>query len=128
MTFLVLFIVATNQFHTWAHADAPPRAASWLQRLGLILSPAHHDIHHARPHDRHYCITVGWMNPLLNRVRFFRAAEALVAVYRPHWLHMEERELMRAAALRGAAGASADEGDDAIDPGPPGASPLPKAS
>jgi ubiquitin-conjugating enzyme E2 variant len=128
MAFLSLFIVATNQFHKWAHSDTPPRAAVWLQRWGLILSPGHHDVHHARPHDRHYCITVGWMNPLLNRIRFFRGAEAVVAMYRPHWLHMEDRLIAHAAALGEGVGEGAEDDDGSIDPGPAGASPLPKAS
>jgi hypothetical protein len=33
------------------------------------------------------------MNPLLNRIQFFRGAEALVAAVRPEWLSLEEREL-----------------------------------
>jgi ubiquitin-conjugating enzyme E2 variant len=93
MGFLALFIVATNQFHKWAHSDTPPRFAVLLQRWGLILSPEHHNIHHAPPHDRHYCITVGWMNPILNRIQFFRGVEAIVAAVRPDWLYLEEREL-----------------------------------
>jgi ubiquitin-conjugating enzyme E2 variant len=107
MAFLSLFIVATNQFHKWAHSDTPPRYALVLQRWGLILSPAHHNLHHALPHDRHYCITVGWMNPLLNRIQFFRAVEALVAVYRPHWLHIEERGLLAADRMTGKGAAMA---------------------
>ncbi len=102
MGFLALFIVATNQFHKWAHSDQPPRVAVLLQRWGLILSPEHHNIHHAQPHDRHYCITVGWMNPLLNRIQFFRGAEALVAAFRPEWLYLDERELFVADAARAA--------------------------
>ena len=101
MAFLALFIVATNQFHKWAHADAPPAFAIPLQRWGLILSPRHHDIHHAAPHDKHYCITVGWMNPVLNGIRFFRAAEWVVARVRPTWLHIEGRT--RVAAQMAAA-------------------------
>jgi hypothetical protein len=96
MGFLCLFIVATNQFHKWAHSDTPPRFARALQRWGLILSPAHHNVHHALPHDRHYCITVGWMNPLLNRIGFFRAAEAAIGAFRPKWLHLDERRLAMA--------------------------------
>jgi ubiquitin-conjugating enzyme E2 variant len=109
MGFLALFIVATNQFHKWAHTDHPPRVAVLLQRWGLILSPEHHNIHHALPHDRHYCITVGWMNPLLNRIQFFRGAEAVVAAVRPDWLYLEERELYianAASAAEAAAGPS----------------------
>lgn len=97
VAFVSLFMVATNQFHKWAHADNPPRLARLLQRWGLILSPAHHEVHHALPHDKHYCITVGWMNPILNAIRFFRAAEWLVAHTRPTWLHIEERKAFIAA-------------------------------
>ena len=50
------------------------------------------------PHDTHYCITVGWMNPILNKLRFFRAMEWVVAQFRPHWLFIEERT-RHAAAL-----------------------------
>jgi hypothetical protein len=31
------------------------------------------------------------MNPLLTRVKFFRACEALVGRFRPSLLHLEER-------------------------------------
>jgi hypothetical protein len=91
VAFLSLFVVATNQFHKWAHADNPPWIARPLQRWGLILSPRHHEIHHAAPHDKHYCITVGWMNPVLNGFRFFRVMEWAIARVRPTWLHIEER-------------------------------------
>ena len=67
--------VATNQFHKWAHAAAPPRVALWLQGARLILHPRHHDRHHSAPFDGHYCIANGWLNPLLERVGFFRALE-----------------------------------------------------
>jgi len=105
VAFTGLFVVATNQFHKWAHDDSPPWIARPLQRWGLILSPQHHDIHHAAPHDKHYCITVGWMNPILNGVRFFRAAEWLIARFRPAWLHIDERT--RFAAARAAEAAHA---------------------
>ena len=95
---LALFVVMTNQFHKWAHSDTPPRAARVLQRWSLIQTPRHHDKHHAVPHDRHYCITVGWMNPVLNKLHFFRGMEWVVAQFRPHWLYIEERT-RHAAAL-----------------------------
>jgi ubiquitin-conjugating enzyme E2 variant len=86
------FVFCTNQFHKWAHAEAPPRVVVWLQRAGIILSPQHHAIHHAAPHDKYYCITVGWMNPLLTRIKFFRACEAVLARISPKMLHLEERQ------------------------------------
>ena len=75
---LCLAIFLTNQFHKWAHADAPPTFAAWLQRRGVILSKEHHDIHHASPYDTYYCITVGVWNPLLDRTRFFERTERML--------------------------------------------------
>lgn len=76
---LGLFVVATNQFHCWAHVKTPPRFAGVLQRAGLILSPNHHAAHHRGLHDRAYCVTSGWLNPLLDRIQFFRKLDLLIA-------------------------------------------------
>jgi len=65
----------TNQIHKWAHMPEPPAFARVLQRCGLILSPEHHRKHHAPPHDTHYCISSGWLNPLLRRLRVFESME-----------------------------------------------------
>ena len=62
-----------------------------LQRAGLILSPEHHAIHHAAPQDKYYCITVGWMNPVLEKVRFFRILEAIVGRLAPGALRPDLR-------------------------------------
>ncbi len=70
--------VATNVFHRWAHAASPPRGARRLQRLGLILTPQRHALHHRGDHDRAYCVTSGWLNPLLDRLGFFARLERVV--------------------------------------------------
>lgn len=70
-----LATVLTNQFHKWAHQEQPSRMVRWLQRTRLVLAPAHHQIHHTKPFNMHYCITNGWLNPLLNRIGFFRGME-----------------------------------------------------
>jgi ubiquitin-conjugating enzyme E2 variant len=81
-----LFVFCTNQFHKWAHMKQPARWIRILQRAGLILSPEHHAIHHAAPRDKYYCITVGWMNPLLEKIRFFRLCEAAISRIHPRAL------------------------------------------
>lgn len=68
----------TNQFHKWAHAPSVGPIAGYLQRCHLILNPRHHDIHHRHPFNQHYCITTGWMNPVLQAVGFFRALEWMI--------------------------------------------------
>lgn len=59
---------SANQMHKWAHAAKAPRSVRLLQRTGLVLSPEGHARHHRAPHDQAYCISTGWMNPLLDRM------------------------------------------------------------
>jgi hypothetical protein len=63
----MFFGVFTNQIHRWAHDDHQSAFVRLLQRTRLTLSPEHHDRHHRLPHDLHFCITNGWLNPLLDR-------------------------------------------------------------
>ena len=79
LLFLALGILATNQIHAWAHAPDTPPLIRWLQRRRLVLAPLVHELHHRAGHDGSYCVTMGWLNPLLDKVRFFRACERLVA-------------------------------------------------
>lgn len=73
--------VATNQFHKWAHHDAPPRIVRALQRSRIILSPEHHRTHHTAPFETSYAITNGWLNPFLNRTYFFRRLEGVLHAF-----------------------------------------------
>ena len=70
-------IMATNQFHRWAHQPNPPFVARVLQRCGLALSSAHHARHHAPPHRSAYCVTNGWTNGLADHFLVFAYFERL---------------------------------------------------
>ncbi len=74
-----LAIFATNQLHAWAHEPTPPGFVRRLQRARLVLSPEAHALHHESGFDRSYCVTTGWLNPLLDRTRAFAALERAVA-------------------------------------------------
>jgi plasmanylethanolamine desaturase len=74
-----MFGMWTSQFHLWAHTKRPPLAVRVLQRCRLILSPRHHRRHHKSPFQANYCITTGWCDPLLTRIRFFPAMEWVVS-------------------------------------------------
>jgi ubiquitin-conjugating enzyme E2 variant len=81
ISFLVALCVGvflTNQFHKWAHDENAGPAVKWLQVRRIILSPAHHDVHHASPYDRNYCITTGWLNRPLAAIGFFRRLERVI--------------------------------------------------
>jgi len=70
--------VGTNIFHKWAHQEKPAAGVRWLQRMRFVLEPNHHQVHHTEPFQMHYCITNGWLNPLLNKIGFFRKLEAIL--------------------------------------------------
>jgi plasmanylethanolamine desaturase len=78
---MLLCVFLTNQFHRWAHEDEPPLFVTKLQAWNLVLPRDHHDVHHVAPHDKYYCITVGWLNPILYHLRFFEAIRRVV-----YWL------------------------------------------
>jgi Lipid desaturase domain len=80
---MMVWVFMTNQFHKWAHAANPPAVVRLLQAWNLVLPPGHHDVHHRAPHDKYYCITVGWLNPILYHLRFFEAVRVVVAWFVP---------------------------------------------
>lgn len=75
---LTLWTFATNQIHKWAHCDEVHWTVRALQRAWIILPTSEHDIHHAAPFAKYYCITSGWLNYGLNRVGFYRRSERLI--------------------------------------------------
>ncbi|TGK01418.1 kua-ubiquitin conjugating enzyme hybrid localization domain protein [Leptospira langatensis] len=73
-TFWILVLIGiffTNQIHKWAHQEKPSKLVHYLQKKRWILSPDHHQIHHTTPYDTYFCITTGWCNPFLHKIRFF---------------------------------------------------------
>lgn len=78
-------VLMTSIAHGWAHSDDCGRIIRFMQRKRIVVSPEHHAKHHIAPHLDHYCITTGWLNPLLDRIRFFRGFEWFIALfgYRP---------------------------------------------
>lgn len=81
LSIVAITTVATNQFHKWAHKEDPSPMTRWLQRTRLVLNPSHHQQHHTPPFNLHYCITNGWLNPLLNRIQFFRRMEKFLKLF-----------------------------------------------
>ena len=90
--------VATNQFHKWAHQESPSALARWLQRRRLVLEPQHHKRHHTQPFDINYCITNGWLNPVLNKLKFFRRLEAALGFFGIETARAKDMKESRTAA------------------------------
>lgn len=65
-------------FDKWAHAPVVPRVACWLQRTRCILPPQAYARHHRAGGKGAYCVTFGWLNPLLDRVALFPTLERVI--------------------------------------------------
>ena len=65
------------QTHKHAHLGQRPAPISWMQKSRLILNPESHHAHHA-DNSQSFCVFTGWLNPVLDRVRFWRGLERLV--------------------------------------------------
>ena len=78
--FFVLLGVNANQIHKWNHMPRSriPNAVRLLQALGLLQSAKHHARHHQGAKDTHYCVITPFLNPLLDRSRFWHRLEQLV--------------------------------------------------
>jgi plasmanylethanolamine desaturase len=80
---LICFVVAGIMFFgTYAHRNGH-RRSKWaltrrLQAWHLLLSPAHHRIHHSDNHDIRYCVVNGWANHVCDAIGFWRGLEWLV--------------------------------------------------
>ncbi len=68
----------TTQIHKWAHMIKPPAAVAFLQDYRIILSRKNHQVHHHTPFDRYYCITTGWLNPVLGAIGFWKRVENVI--------------------------------------------------
>lgn len=78
---VALYLGFGNLVHRWSHEpkNKLPRAIRFMQWAGLFISNQHHAEHHftkGRPvsrenSTRRYCVMSNWLNPILDRVRFF---------------------------------------------------------
>ena len=79
---LVIAAGLANEIHAAAHSTPGEngRLVTTLQRLGVIQSHAHHAAHHRGLKNVNYCTVTNWLNPILERMRFWRRVEAVIRV------------------------------------------------
>jgi hypothetical protein len=75
----VLVGACSQQIHRFSHT-APtqlPRIVKFLQAIYVIQNSRHHWIHHGGGRNEHYCVITPFLNPVLDRLRFWRALERI---------------------------------------------------
>lgn len=79
---LTLAAGLANEIHAAAHSSPAEngRLITRLQKLGVIQSHAHHAAHHRGLKNINYCTVTNWLNPVLERARFWRRLEAVIRV------------------------------------------------
>ncbi|MEL7130412.1 MAG: fatty acid desaturase CarF family protein [Pseudomonadota bacterium] len=77
---MVIFGMFANEIHAAAHKSPKEngRLITYLQKTGIIQSHAHHAAHHRQGKDTHFCVMTNYMNPVLERIQFFRILEWIV--------------------------------------------------
>lgn len=78
-----------NLIHRFGHTPARklPRWVRGMQKIGLFISPEHHDLHHRHDGklvtkcDAHhaYCPMTDWVNPIVDRLHVWEALEWTLA-------------------------------------------------
>lgn len=66
-----------NQIHKWAHRSRRENGPwiNLLHDLRILQGPKHHAIHHTDPKSTHYCVITEFLNPVLERIRFWTRLE-----------------------------------------------------
>jgi len=72
---VLFWTVVSNQIHKWAHMLKPHPFVGVLQSWRVVLNRKEHQVHHHTPFDRYYCITTGWLNPVLASFGFWKRLE-----------------------------------------------------
>lgn len=72
--------VNANQIHKWSHRTRAENGwlISKLQDWRILQTPRHHGLHHTDPKNTYYCPVTNYVNPVLERIRFWDHAEAVV--------------------------------------------------
>lgn len=74
--FLVAIIASLgNEVHLWSHRRSNSSIIKFLQDCAVIQIPAQHAKHHKPPYDKYYCTITNVVNPILERIYFWRVLE-----------------------------------------------------
>jgi hypothetical protein len=82
-SFTLLYASIANECHAISHrTDAENgKLICWLQKIGLIQSKRMHGLHHSAPYDCNYCVQTNYLNPILNKIKFWESLEKSISLF-----------------------------------------------
>lgn len=80
--FFLTYAFLTNEIHSWAHRTEKEngKIITLIQKTGLLQSRRHHGFHHSKPYTSNYCILTNYLNPFLEKMKFWRILEYILAM------------------------------------------------
>ena len=80
-TGLTLFFASFgNEVHRWNHMSKTGPIVSLLKETGMVQMQKQHSLHHKPPYAQYYCPLSSMLNPILERMNFWRRLERVVEV------------------------------------------------
>jgi len=78
--FFVALSVNANQVHKWSHQSRAENGTivSRLQDWKVLQTVQHHGLHHKDPKNTYYCPITNFVNPALERIRFWNHLESII--------------------------------------------------
>ena len=78
-SFLTLLLSSFgNEVHRWNHTTKNGPFVKFLKETGLIQMQRQHSLHHKRPYAQYYCTLTSQLNPILERMNFWRRLERVI--------------------------------------------------
>lgn len=83
LTFVLIYGAMANEIHAIAHRTDKEngRLITWVQKTGLIQTRRMLGHHHSSPYDINYCVMTNYLNPILNKVKFWSLIEKVLSFF-----------------------------------------------
>lgn len=83
VAFVLVYASLANEIHAITHKTDKEngRLICWIQKTGLIQTRRMHGHHHTSPYDVNYCVMTNYLNPVLNKTRFWIGLEWVVQLF-----------------------------------------------
>jgi plasmanylethanolamine desaturase len=80
IVFTMVYGANANMIHKWTHQTKKENGkfVGFLQKIKLVQSRKHHGWHHKAPFDVNYCILTDWLNPILDKIRFWETTTKIL--------------------------------------------------